>query len=101
MHRIVWLPNPEAGFAPPSFAFNEDGTPHDQPLLGHGRMKFRLPDGTIGSTGECRSCPETIIWIKTPAGKAAPYNPDGTSHFATCPGSSRWKGRTRAEGPAL
>ncbi len=39
----------------------------------------------IAPPSGCSSCMETIYWIVTKNGKRAPYNPDGTSHFATCP----------------
>ena len=39
----------------------------------------------------CRSCHAAIVWIKTPAGKNMPVNPDGVSHFSTCPQSINWK----------
>ena len=45
----------------------------------------------------CRSCESPIVWCKTPAGKRAPVNPDGTSHFSTCPQADRWR-RGKSEG---
>jgi hypothetical protein len=33
----------------------------------------------------CRGCGEPIYWITTPAGEPMPVNPDGVSHFYTCP----------------
>lgn len=35
--------------------------------------------------GRCRSCGAPIVWWVTPSGKLSPHDPDGTSHFATCP----------------
>ena len=45
----------------------------------------------------CRSCSAPIVWCKTPAGKRAPVNPEGTSHFSTCPQADRWR-RRKSEG---
>lgn len=39
----------------------------------------------------CRSCAAPIVWARTPAGKRAPVNADGTSHFATCPQAEAWR----------
>jgi hypothetical protein len=41
----------------------------------------------------CRSCGAEILWCITPAGKKAPINRDGTSHFANCPDADRWRRR--------
>lgn len=43
----------------------------------------------------CRGCKQLMVWAVTPAGKKAPLNRDGTSHFATCPDA----GRFRRQGP--
>jgi len=42
-------------------------------------------DAKIGETGACRGCGAAIIWGRTRKGRLCPYNPDGTSHFTTCP----------------
>jgi hypothetical protein len=40
----------------------------------------------------CRSCGATILWVLSKrSGKRAPLNPDGTSHFATCPQADQWR----------
>lgn len=41
----------------------------------------------------CRSCGAVVLWCTTPAGKRAPVNRDGVSHFATCPQASDWRKR--------
>jgi hypothetical protein len=46
-------------------------------------LTFEIPAGTQGSG--CKSCGAPIYWIVTPSGKRMPCNPDGVSHFATCP----------------
>lgn len=50
-------------------------------------LTFAIPDGTPKK--ECRSCRAPIFWILTPAGKPMPVDPDGKSHFATCPDASK------------
>lgn len=54
---------------------------------------FQVPDGWIPDAygSRCRSCSALIVWCRTPAEKRAPVNPDGTSHFATCPDAARWR----------
>lgn len=37
------------------------------------------------------TCGATIYWLRTKAGRAAPFNGDLTSHFATCPDVRRFK----------
>lgn len=55
-----------------------------------------IPPGyTLKTLGDsCRSCGAVISWFITPRGKSAPLNPDGTSHFATCPQADRWRKRS-------
>lgn len=51
-----------------------------------------VPDGyTPDGVGGCRSCHDMVLWVHTKAGKRAPLNPDGTSHFATCPQAPTWR----------
>lgn len=44
-----------------------------------------------GGPAECRSCKEEIYWALTRNGKRAPFDPDGTSHFATCADAARFR----------
>lgn len=44
---------------------------------------FEIPQGMPKSS--CKSCNADIYWIKTANGKNMPVNPDGSSHFSTCP----------------
>lgn len=39
----------------------------------------------------CRGCNAEITFQSTKNGKLMPVDPDGTSHFATCPQSARFK----------
>ncbi len=56
-----------------------------------------MPAGyTAGNLGHCRSCGQQVLWCTTAAGKRAPLNPDGTSHFSNCPQASAWRGRGAA-----
>ena len=53
---------------------------------------WTLPAGhEFDNLGKCRSCGADIAWCFTRAGKRAPVNPDGTSHFATCPQAETWR----------
>lgn len=45
----------------------------------------------VADEGKCKGCGSTIYWFKTKAGKAAPYDADLVSHFATCPAAQRFK----------
>jgi hypothetical protein len=48
------------------------------------------PVGPI-DTRTCRSCGARIAWLVTAAKRTlAPVNPDGTSHFETCPDTPGW-----------
>lgn len=53
------------------------------------------PDYAFSSLGTCRSfdCRREIAWYRTPRGKTAPYDRDGTSHFATCPAAEKFRRR--------
>ena len=39
----------------------------------------------------CRSCNAVVTWGTTDRGKRAPFDADGTSHFATCPDRRVWR----------
>lgn len=39
----------------------------------------------------CRSCGAPVRWTVTAKGKRMPVDPDGTSHFATCPQADGWR----------
>jgi hypothetical protein len=59
------------------------------------------PDGwTLVAIAPCRGCRELIAWARTPAGRQAPLDRDGVSHFATCPDAERFR-RARRQDPAL
>lgn len=71
--------------------------------MSDGMFDEKLPQGWVvplGWSGElrdppaqCRSCHAEVMWATTPAGKRAPLNRDGTSHFATCPQANDWRKR--------
>jgi len=54
-------------------------------------IKFDIPAGTQQSKCRSKDCGAIIYWIKTEGGKAMPVDPDGTSHFATCPDAERFR----------
>lgn len=58
-------------------------------LVGEATMpvKFEIPPGTRPAA--CRSCQAPIFWVKTASQKNMPVDPDGTSHFATCPEAAK------------
>lgn len=53
---------------------------------------WTVPDGwTLANIGHCRGCGAAIAWTRTPAGRHAPLDRDGVSHFATCPDAERFR----------
>jgi ferredoxin len=56
-------------------------------------VRFPIPAGTRPST--CRGCDRTVFWIVTEAGRKMPVDPDGISHFATCPEAASFRRRPR------
>jgi hypothetical protein len=34
---------------------------------------------------KCSKCHKPIVWVKTASGKSTPQDPDGETHWATCP----------------
>jgi hypothetical protein len=58
------------------------------------RAGWKVPDGyTPDNIGVCRSCDADILWCTTARGRRAPLDPDGKSHFATCPQADGWRRR--------
>lgn len=39
----------------------------------------------------CKACFAPMLWVLTTKGNRAPLNPDGTSHFASCPEAERFR----------
>jgi hypothetical protein len=53
---------------------------------------WTIPPGyTPDNIGRCRSCDAAILWAITPRGKKSPLDPDGASHFGTCPTAEQWR----------
>ena len=53
---------------------------------------WEAPEGCVADrVGRCRSCGAEMLWVTTRAGRRAPYDRDGVSHFATCPTADRWR----------
>ena len=48
------------------------------------------PKPSESRTAACRSCAAPVLWVITTAGKRAPLDQDGHSHFATCPQADAW-----------
>lgn len=51
-----------------------------------GSRKWAIPKDAPRRS--CTSCASIIFWIVTAAGRKMPIDPDGTSHFATCPNAA-------------
>jgi hypothetical protein len=51
-----------------------------------GGLYFEVPPTAIPC--QCSGCHARIYWIKTPKGATCPVDPDGRSHFQTCPNAS-------------
>lgn len=49
------------------------------------RNGIRTTLAALGDLGNCRSCGAAIYWCRTKRGSRMPVDPEGTSHFATCP----------------
>lgn len=60
--------------------------------------RWPIPPGAPEKT--CRSCSAPIVWIVTASGKRMPVDPDGVSHFETCPNAAQHR-RSGAEIPEL
>jgi len=65
-----------------------------------GPIRFTVPDWgqyTGNRPQQCRSCRALVLFIRaTRSGKSSPIDPDGKSHFATCPDAPHWRARHRA-----
>ena len=57
------------------------------------RIEFLL--AVVGDKARCRGCGAEIYWIKTRAGKRAPYTREGINHFADCPEAAQFRGGAR------
>lgn len=45
----------------------------------------------IGAPDHCSGCDAQIQWVRHRNGNAAPYDNDGTPHFAICPKAAQFK----------
>lgn len=69
--------------SPTTFPSEAGGSGVNAPIL------FEIPQGA--PPARCRGCLQPIYWIITKAGKRMPVDPDGTSHFATCPKAASFR----------
>lgn len=54
------------------------------------RSNIALLMKSIGAdAGTCKSCGRSIWWVRTKAGKPAPFTPDGLNHFADCKSAAK------------
>ena len=58
----------------------------------------RPASSTSTNVGRCRGCGASILWTRTAAGRHAPLDRDGGSHFATCPDAATFR-RSVAQKP--
>jgi hypothetical protein len=49
----------------------------------------------IGAADSCAGCRAPILWVRHRNQVAAPYNPDGVPHFATCPKADQFRKKGR------
>lgn len=61
-------------------------------------MKFDIPEGT--PPAKCRGCDAKIFWVKTPANKNMPVDPDGEAHWGTCPKANEF-GKNKKAGKTV
>jgi hypothetical protein len=52
-------------------------------------LKWEIPLGSVPQA--CRGCGARIYWLVMDSGARMPVDPDGTSHFATCPQANRFR----------
>lgn len=45
----------------------------------------------VGNGGRCQGCGQPVVWVTHKNSTRAPYDRDGTNHFATCPERERFK----------
>lgn len=62
--------------------------------------KFEIPPN-VGPS-QCKSCSAVIYWVKPDGYRttAHPVNPDGYSHFSTCPNADEWRKQKANRGDA-
>lgn len=70
---------------------------HSVDVLKRGHVYVRIDIVTnlmkaIGAeAGTCSRCNAPIWWVRTKAGKKAPYNLGGLNHFADCPDAQKFR----------
>lgn len=58
-------------------------------------IRFDIPHDAAPKS--CLGCGARVYFIETTRGRRMPVDPDGTSHFATCKGAAKFRGKTRTE----
>jgi hypothetical protein len=77
-----------------AFSDSPEGATGSCPLCNESAKKLSALFKLIGNVGVCqepKGCGASFYWVNTKAGRAAPINPDGTPHFATCPKSRNFR----------
>jgi hypothetical protein len=57
--------------------------PAEQPVAQRRGPIYPIPPEA--EAAYCKGCDDRIYWVQTPAGRPMPVNPDGSSHWGTCP----------------
>lgn len=63
----------------------------DKPKRKEVNFKHKIKEGQEPVV--CRGCGKHVYWIKTDKGKNMPINPDGITHFATCPQAGKFRSK--------
>lgn len=61
----------------------------------------RFPIPPSAGARQCRSCKAPIYWVLTVSGRRMPVNPDGVSHFSTCPNANEHRGKGASDPMAI
>jgi hypothetical protein len=80
--------------------------PGSSPPAAGGPFEFTTPEGDLflvpegytpgEKSSRCRSCDALILWCLTRNQKRAPMDPNGDSHFASCPDGPSWRKKAEA-----
>jgi len=54
-------------------------------------VNYKNKINDLNKYSKCSGCRAKIYWIKTDNNKNMPIDPDGVSHFATCPAAVKFR----------
>jgi len=93
----VVMDEPAAGVG--DTQLNTSGTARAASAEGDRGAQPPSPQTDNESSATCSSCGAPILWVVTQAGKRMPLDPDGTTHFATCPNADEHRKPKRVRKP--